>query len=197
MPLLHRTCTYPFLLVLFLLLGISPVWSQDNLYLEKPPFKRQQIQPGDSIRIQLKNQDFMMGFRLQGAHDSVIYVRGDSIGLDQIEKIWLRRPRNAAYWIKMISYAGFTAGILFPPLMVIDALTRGGLESYDARRIGIAAAGGLSIGFWFHHLRWKRIKLNGKWQLAIRTPIEDTVGGGSPSGGKQDWEGQAPLQSEQ
>ena len=171
------------------------VIAQDNLYVEKPPFKRILVEPGDSIRILQKGMDKMVGFTYQGAKDSTLYLSGDSLHLSLIEKLWIRRSKTAIHWLGSVVGGGLTAALVFPPLMLVDALGRGGLENRDWRRMGISVAGGLSIAAIFYRWRWKRYRFGDKWQLAIRVPVEKTVGGGSPSGGKQDWEGQAPLQS--
>ena len=181
-----------------LLLILSPMASQaqDELYIEKPPFKRDLIQPGDSIRIQFVGSKQMFGFTYQGARDSMLFVSGDSIPLSIIERFWLRRPKSTIHWLSMIVGSGLSAAIIFPPLMALDAITRGGFEDYDFRRIGISVGGGITVAALFYRWRWKRYRLGDKWRLAIREPIENTVGGGSPSGGQQEWEGQAPIQGD-
>ena len=127
-------------LLFTLMLGIGPHHSlaQHQLFLEKPPFKRVEVQPGDSIRIQLKGSENMVGLTFQGARDSMLFVSNDSIPLDVVDRIWLRRSKASIHWLGSIVGSGLTAAIVFPPLMVIDALSRGGLQPYDARRIGVS-----------------------------------------------------------
>jgi len=160
---------------LFLFIGPGQIFAQHQLFLEKPPFKRVEIQPGDSIRIQLKGGDYMIGLTYQGSQDSMLYVSNDSIPLNVVDRIWLRRSKASIHWLGSLVGSGLTAAIVFPPLMVIDALSRGGLRPYDARRIGVSVGGGLLIAGYFYRLRWKRFRLGDKWRLAIRQPVEDTV----------------------
>lgn len=171
-----------------LILSYSPLFSQENFYLEKPPFKRILIEPGDSIRVQIVGMDQMVGLKYQGARDSTIFLSGDSLRLDQIEKIWIRRPRNARYWLSMVMGCGLSAALIFPPLMALDAVSRGGFQDYDIRRIGISLGGGLSIAAFAYRARWKRFRLDKRYRLAIRPLVENSVIGGSPSGGQIEWE---------
>lgn len=172
----YKSVTYLVLLWPFLSLFPPPAYSQDNFYLEKPPFKRTLIEPGDSVRVLIRGTENMIGLTFQGARDSTLFLSGDSLRLSQIEQIWIQRPRNVRYWLKMIVLSGYTAAILFPPLMVADALGRGGFQDYDTRRIGISVGLGLSMVAIGKRLRWKRFKLDGdKFQLAIRPPVERSV----------------------
>ncbi len=172
--------TLPFWL---LLLYFSPhAQSQSEFYLEKPPFKRTLIQPGDSIRVMITGMDRMIGLQYQGARDSTLFLSGDSLRLDQIERIWLRRSRNGRYWMGMIVSCGLSAALVFPPLMIIDAVSRGGFENYDIKRIGYSIGGGLSIAAITYRFRWKRYKLDGNHRLAIRIPVEKSVLPASPGG---------------
>lgn len=177
--------TYPkhclrvmFGIFMFGLFANSSILAQDHLYVEKPPFKRKKVEVGDSVRVQIKGytSNSMLGYRYQGAKGDSLYLSGGAFHVDEFEKFWVHRPRNSRYWLSMLASGGITLVVIFPPLMLLDALTSGnGFQRSDWRRIRNSIASGLAIFFFFKRLAWKRYKIGEKWLLKVRPPVENSV----------------------
>jgi|GEM_PF-6582068 len=168
-----------------LLMTKSSLHAQDQLFVEKPPFKRKAVQVGDSVRVRLKGSSSMLGFRYQGARGDSLFLSGGGYQVDEFDRFWVHRPRNSRYWLSMLASSGLTMVVIFPPLMLLDAFSRGnGVQRSDWRRIRNSIASGLAIVFFFRRLVWKRYKIGDKWILKVRPRVENTVlpqQGGQPS----------------
>lgn len=173
----------PLRLFLFLLFGLSSLasYSQDILWLEKPPFKRLAVNPGDSIVVKFVGEDYPYSYRYFGARGDYLYVRGDSIPVAEVGALWVRRNRNQRHWLGMLASSGISTAIFTP----IGALANVRPALWTAREgivVGAAFVGGLGFAKLMLRLVWKRYRITaGGWRLRVLPPIEDSVrpvGGG-------------------
>lgn len=167
----------PIRLFLLPLLLAGPLlsFSQDILWLEKPPFKRVMVNPGDSIVVKFLGEDFPYSYRYGGARGDFIYVRGDSIPAADIGEMWVRRSRASRYWLGMMAGNGIAVAVFTP----VGALLNVPLSNWTRREgviVGAAFVGGLAFAKLMRRLVWKRYRFKaGAWRLAVRPRIEDSV----------------------
>lgn len=162
---------------LLLLFGLLPqlLMAQEDLFLEKPPFKRIQIEPGDSIRMKIQGDAFTYSDRFIKVKDSFLFTRVDSLPVQEIEEISIRRSQLSRHWLGQAT-AVFLQAAIFYPIMVVINRPFPQWERKHFIQTGAVIVGGV-LGFkMMSKSGWKMYKLwKGKWHLNHRIPLERSV----------------------
>jgi hypothetical protein len=159
-------------LFVFLLLGslYMDAAAQYQLVLEKPAaLKRQRIYTGDEISIRVKGMDQMFAGELQGVKATHMYVFGDSIPPDSLDRIYIGRNRSLT---TMVRTSLIMAAVLYPVMMVIN-LPRDQWTWQKGAQVAGVSATALVLQRVLKVFHWKRIHLDkGKWRLRILPTVE-------------------------
>jgi hypothetical protein len=144
--------------------------AQYQLVVEKPAaLKRMRIYPGDEISIRVKGMDQMYSGDLRGVKANMIYVFGDSIPLDSLDRIYIGRNRTLP---NMVRTSLIMSAILYPVMMVINLPT----DQWTWQRgvqVAAVSASALVLQQGMKVFYWKRIKLDkGRWRLRIMPTVE-------------------------
>jgi hypothetical protein len=161
----------PYLFVLAALCSLhAALPAQYQLVLENPgAFKRKHIQVGDEIGIRVKGMDQLYVGDLQKVKAEMIYIFGDSLSPDSLDRIHLAKPRAG---INMLRGALIMAAIIYPVMMIIN-LPHDQWTWKKGAKLAAAAAAALITQKLMKRGYWKRYKLGkGKWELRIMPTVE-------------------------
>ncbi len=157
----------PHILLLMSCLCCLPMdnWAQYQLVLENPAhFKRVRIDVGDEIAIRVKGMDQLYAGDLQAVKADMLYIFGDSLSPDSLDRLHIARPRGG---INMLRGALIMSAIVYPVMMLIN-LPRDQWTWNKASRVAIYAASALLLQKAMRRAYWKRYRIDkDKWQLRI------------------------------
>jgi hypothetical protein len=166
MRLLLRSITLVVVLCCWQVLAMA----QYQLVLEKPgAFKRQRIFPGDEIGLRVKGMDQIYVGELEGVRAGKLYIFGDSLVPDSLDRIRLARSR---YWPNMVRTSLIMVAVLYPVMMVINLPAQ--QWSWErAGQVAAVSAAALILQRPMKFFYWKRIRLDkGRWRLRIMPTAE-------------------------
>lgn len=151
--------------------------AQDLLWVQKSPWKRKLVEPGDSIMVKFVGEGYAYPYFYRGARGSYIYVRNDSIPVSEVSELWVRRSRNSRYWLSMMAGNGIAVS-LFTTAGALINQPRSWWTTGNTLVLGAIVAGGIAFAKLMIRFAWRRYKIRGNaWQLRIVPPIERSVGG--------------------
>lgn len=166
-----RYFTLGFFLYLLLLPLLLP--AQEELLLEKPPFKRIQIQPGDSIR--LRTGQFTFARQFVKIKDSMLVTRLDSLPIASIEEISISRSQLSRHWLSEIGQFCVRVQLFYPVMVLINRPLREWRRKHYIQT-GAVLVAGIAGSRVTAKVGWKKYKLwKGKWFLNHRLPVEQSV----------------------
>ena len=149
------------------------VMGQFQLVVENAAkFKRERIEVGDLIAIRVRGMDELYEGTLQKVKADKIYIFGDSIPVDSLDRIHLARPHGT---INMLRGALIMTAIIYPVMMVVNM--RNDQWTWNkATRVATVAASALILQKVLKRAYWKRYRVDkGKWQLRIMPTVESLL----------------------
>lgn len=148
----------------------SALMAQYQLVLENPnALKRKRILVGDEIAIRVHGMDQVYAGELQQVKAEKIYIFGDSLSPDSLDRLHIARPRGG---INMLRGALIMSAIIYPVMMVVN-LPHDQWTWKKASRLAAFAASALVAQKLMKRLYWKRYRLDkGKWRLRIMPTVD-------------------------
>ena len=146
---------------------------QFQLVLENAArFKRERIEVGDRIAIRVRGMDALYEGTLQKVKADKIYIFGDSISVDSLDRIHLARPHGS---VNMLRGALIMTAIVYPVMLVVN-LRRDQWDMNKAARVATVAASALILQQVLKRAYWKRYRVDkGPWQLRIMPTVESLL----------------------
>ncbi len=161
----------PYFLLLVCLGGLpTALLAQYQLVLEHPQaFKRERIYVGDEIALRVKGMDQVYAGDLQRVKAEKIYIFGDSLSPDSLDRLHIARPRGG---INMLRGALLMSAVIYPVMMVIN-LPKDQWTMNKGLRVAAYAASAVIVQKLLKRAYWKRYRLGkGKWELRILPTVE-------------------------
>lgn len=135
-------------------------------------FKRERIEVGDLIAIRVRGMDELYEGTLQKVKADKIYIFGDSISVDSLDRIHLARPHAT---INMLRGALIMTAIIYPIMLVVN-MRRDQWTWNKGARVATVAATALILQKVLKRAYWKRYRLDkGNWELRIMPTVESLM----------------------
>ncbi len=135
-------------------------------------FKRERIEVGDFIAIRVRGMDDLYEGTIQKVKADKIYIFGDSISVDSLDRIHLARPHAT---INMLRGALIMTAIIYPVMLILN-MRRDQWTVNKAARVATVSATALILQKVLKRAYWKRFRLDkGHWQLRIMPTVESLL----------------------
>ncbi len=165
-------------LLLRFLLGLSvcllfaqflPAQRQQLVLQNAGRFKRDRIEVGQTIGVKMRGQDQMYFGQVQKVKSDMIYIFGDSITADSVERIHVEKPH---YWPGLVRGAAATGMLIYPIMVILNNPLKSWTWKQPKQIAGIFAGGYLLQRF-MKIFYWRRVNLDkGRWELKVMPTVD-------------------------